>query len=852
MPCLLLAALVAFGQVQTTEARIAAASEWQRSNTPANWEKARVEFQALYEAMDASTEPRARCAILLGQGRAANQTRKPADGIRYLVDAEAACANDAPSRARAASALGVSHLLLNHPTDAEPALLRARQIWQGVADADVAETTRVENNLAHAYWLLGRLDQSEDAYRSVAALKQRGTDRFGYMLARTGVGNALLYQGDASGAREEYEAALAIARELKSARDEAQALNSVGYAQFQLGRLRDAMARYNEALPIWRRVAAQDGETMTLANIAWLRLSQHDWQAALDVYQKALELARKGDASRNLAYILHGIGNARLGLNQYGPAREAYEESLALKRGVKDRYGEAATLAQLAELRLRQGEAGTALQLAQESLELRRQMLDAPGEAATLALLARIEGKTDAALEHMRAAIAIVERQRGAITTAETRAAFFSTAQDYYRQWIEMLPGRAAETWAIEERRLARALLDELDQNRRMAPSRELNTLNKRLEALSRRLQNLPPASPEFQAVRKQMLAALSERDSMQTRLLPLTAGTEPLEPRAIQERLPVGTAMVHFSLGEKQARAWVVTRSNIRLVALGPASAIRAAGADYQKLSRLLLAPALPNARQLILVAPDELRGIPFAALPHPVTGKALIETHELSTVPSASVWAALQGKPRFAPGGKGFVVADPDYGVSHPIYAPLPFTREEWNYLTKLAPDRVESLTGATATADSLRGRKLGGYSWLHFAGHAEADTERGELGALILAGPSALRAYEISQWQLEAPVVVLNACETGLGEQVAGEGSLSLARAFLSAGARGVAATLWRIPDASAAELMRRFYDNLLVKRLAPAAALRQAQLALLHDPRFAEPRHWAAFQWIGPHQ
>jgi CHAT domain-containing protein len=127
-----------------------------------------------------------------------------------------------------------------------------------------------------------------------------------------------------------------------------------------------------------------------------------------------------------------------------------------------------------------------------------------------------------------------------------------------------------------------------------------------------------------------------------------------------------------------------------------------------------------------------------------------------------------------------------------------------------------------------------------------------------SLVLAGSAAsedpaadgwLEAWEIATHvRLEAELVTLSACQTGLGVPLAGEGSLGLTRAFLHAGARSVVSSLWRVADESTAVLMTRFYRELRAGR-SKDEALRRAQVALLRDRRWRDPYHWAAFQLQG---
>jgi len=109
--------------------------------------------------------------------------------------------------------------------------------------------------------------------------------------------------------------------------------------------------------------------------------------------------------------------------------------------------------------------------------------------------------------------------------------------------------------------------------------------------------------------------------------------------------------------------------------------------------------------------------------------------------------------------------------------------------------------------------------------------------------------LRLNDIYNIRIRRQLVVLSACRTAAGPQVKGEGVLSLTRAFLYAGARGVVASSWKVEDRASAELMQRFYDNLLVRGGTPAAALRAAQLSMMKDPRWSAVDNWAAFVYVG---
>jgi CHAT domain-containing protein len=109
--------------------------------------------------------------------------------------------------------------------------------------------------------------------------------------------------------------------------------------------------------------------------------------------------------------------------------------------------------------------------------------------------------------------------------------------------------------------------------------------------------------------------------------------------------------------------------------------------------------------------------------------------------------------------------------------------------------------------------------------------------------------MRLQEIFNLKLKADLVVLSACQTGLGKDVQGEGLVGMTRGFMYAGSPRVMVSLWNVNDQGTSVLMSQFYQQMLGKGLTPAAALRQAQLAMLQQPQYQSPYYWAAFTLQG---
>jgi CHAT domain-containing protein len=191
--------------------------------------------------------------------------------------------------------------------------------------------------------------------------------------------------------------------------------------------------------------------------------------------------------------------------------------------------------------------------------------------------------------------------------------------------------------------------------------------------------------------------------------------------------------------------------------------------------------------------------------------------------------------------------------------FYVPrLPGTRQEAEQIvTMVSPGERRLELDFAANRESATSAQLSQYRYVHFATHGLLNSVHPELSGLVfsLVNESGepqegfLLAHEIFNLKLSAEVVVLSACETGIGTAIKGEGLISLTRGFMYAGAPRVVVSLWGVSDLGTTELMVRFYQRMLKQGMPPAAALRSAQLSLMSEKRWASPYYWAPFTLQG---
>jgi CHAT domain-containing protein len=186
------------------------------------------------------------------------------------------------------------------------------------------------------------------------------------------------------------------------------------------------------------------------------------------------------------------------------------------------------------------------------------------------------------------------------------------------------------------------------------------------------------------------------------------------------------------------------------------------------------------------------------------------------------------------------------------------LPFTRQEAIRLLALTPKSSSfRAIDFQANRETVLSADLSQYRYVHFATHGVLDAERPGLSALVLSMVDAdgkaqdgfLRANDIFNLKLPAELVVLSACQTGLGKEIKGEGLVGLTRGFMYAGAARVVVSLWNVNDKATADLMAKFYEKMLKRGERPAAALRAAQVEMWRQKAWQSPYYWAAFTMQG---
>ena len=669
---------------------------------------------------------------------------------------------------------------------------------------------------------------------------------------------ALAYNrlGDAGRSIATFEQALPLARATHDVLMESNILNNLGIAYRRLGENERALAMYRRSLANRRAAGDPRGQMIALNNIGDLENERDAPTLALAYHRQALAFARQIGDVESTARALSNIGTTELQLGDAAHALEDERASLAMRERINDISGKGFALEGIGAALQRLGRLDEAADAFEQSLAIRRRIGEEYNQAESLFDLAQVErdrANYDTALAFASSAVDLDEQLRRRIDNPDLRLTFRARGQRYYEVLIDLLQTHAPATEPsaaldVSERARARVLLE--------------SVVGSRIDRS--RYDALPPA--------------------------------EPLTTAEIQRQvLDPGTVLLEFALGDDHSWLWAVTPATVTSIALPPRRdidalarrtyaqlSVAAAGGDAAAaLSRAILGGVANQLRttwrgkRLVIVPSGSLASVPFAALPVPGAHEAtsLAAGHEVVMAPSASVIAALRADASRRPHADGgvAVIADPVFdaddprvpvrraatstGARHsPAPARLSFSQQEAAAIAALAPrGSVFTATGFQATRAAVLGGALAGRRIVHIATHGVVDNSRPDRSALILSlvdrsgAPldGYVRQRDIYGMHLDADLVVLSACQTALGREMRGEGLIGMTRAFMYAGTPRVVASLWEVGDRATAELMTRFYEALLRRHLTAAAALREAQLEMAHDPRWSSPYYWAGF-------
>jgi CHAT domain-containing protein/tetratricopeptide (TPR) repeat protein len=786
--------------------------------------------------------------------------------------------------------LGLLTTELGDPSAAVKLLEQALEMRRRLGPDPVSEGS-ILNDLAVALGNLGELPEAIRRYTEALEHTRRAGD-----LASEA--NVLKNRATDLAALGQFERALADLREAKVLYGRLRDPGGEAISNFGIGNTlsyahqdEEALRYYRLALPVLERAGDERFAAFTLDRMGLCHLALHRYDEANHDFQVALEKLDRANDKRGAATTRMNLARTLLERGRPGEALEGLRGARDTLHELGDKAHEAEALTHMARAERALGQLDQARQHILQALQLVEQTRSSiVGSTARAAYLA-----TQHHCYELLVGV-LMDLHRRWPDAGWDAEAFRASESARARSLLELLADAQVDIRRDVPEKLReeeQALRGRIDGQRR-EQQRVLSHSHTAAEAdrLERTLEQL---EGDWEMVQSRMRASSARYETLTS---PFALSLEQVRTRVLDP----DSVLLEYFLGEEGSYAWVLSPHDLVSARLPGREVLeRAASRLYrtwsdpsgrdegrsaaQAFSRMVLGPLVSAVtdKRLLVVADGALQQIPFGALLDPRSGQPLLLQHEVVSLPSASTVALLRRPKaaRTAAGAQVAILADPVFDVSDPRLGgkghlqPAQLPADLLRSLEDTGLHRLERLAATGREAQSIVARAGVGKSFsalgflanrptalgadvaaarvVHLASHALLDPKRPELSGIVLSLLDAegkpqdgfLAVGDVSRMRLEAELVVLSACRTGLGKEVRGEGLLGLTRAFMHAGAPRVVASLWRVSDQATAALMDRFYQALLVERVAPAAALRSAQLALRSQRRFSAPFAWAGF-------
>jgi len=721
------------------------------------------------------------------------------------------------------------------------------------------------------------------------------------------LGNRQQTAADFVGALKLYDDAEARAERSGDLLINAAVVGNSGLLYDRLNNYDLASLQLRRAIGLYRKAGNARGVLRNLRNLAEIETGAGDLAPAEATLREIDQQLRQHFDARVAAYS--DVTRARIAIWQHraGPAERFAARALRAARTIGDEKLTQSAVQTLGNAHAERRHYLEALPLYDEAIRLAKSVNDNDAywrlrsdQADALHHLGRIDQAKAACLD----AIDVIE---GIGTTVPRggldQQSFAQDSRFLYREMFRLVAGSdpsAALEW--EERGRSRALLSflsrgrtvpdseltERERNEQRLTEQALNDANRKL--LRARIQK--PAERKIAELTGAVKRARLERDVLTSRLdrdhpgASLTRG-ELSRPSMdeLRRSIPADGVLLEYILDGEHCWVVATTRDHApRIVAINSneaavdrkvarfiallAGAQPAVSSLSRELYGLLVGPVtseLRSKRTICFVPDGSLWRLPFQALLGD-DGRYLVEHHPLFYAPSAAVLAWYASHRPESAARPVLAIGDPDLGGMGKASSrrdrtlrPLPDAEREARAVASIYGGTSLPLTGAAATESRFKSLAPQ-FRILHLATHGTFDNQQPMYSNVVLApGGSDDGLLEAREWiglGIRADLVVLSGCETGRGMAIGGEGVVGMSWALLAAGCPTAVVTQTDVPE-SAAALMIEFHRRLANRSKrggafdprAATEALRDAQLAMLRDKRYAEPFHWAGFMLIG---
>lgn len=836
--------------------------------TQGNKEQAVNYYSQALTLAKAKNDSLATSATLIGLGALSDAIGEKQQALNYYeqVLPLAAASHNERLSATLFNNLGLIYKSLGENQQAnnyyQQALLKAR------ASSDRKNEATILHNLANCFDLPEENKEVLDSLEQALKLERELKDHNGEIYTLSALGSVKYRLGAQPEALEYQQQALKLAVAYHNRRGEALAFNGLGLSYQALEQPTQALNYLNQALPNWRLMNDHSGIAVTLYNIAQIERNNGNYKEALVQIKLAIaevEAIRARVVNQNLRAtffasvqdfyelyidVLMRLQEKDSTANYQSQALEVSEQARA--RSLVEMLAEANADIRSGitpELRERERKLQQQINTCEQNrlnlffAEQSQKEIDIANEESDKLLLEYQRLETEIRLKSPRYA-ALTQPQH--LTLAEIQAQLTDDTMllEYY------LGNERSYLWVVTKTNLKSFILPKQSKIDEIAQSLYLLLIERSTAIDQVKIGKI--TTEQYATLVKQADAKYPELAAQLSELILKPATQELTKPRILVvgdgalQYIPFNILTDPSTLVNSQpgqfGQPLIVNHEIVNLPSISALVELRRNSASHPRAPKLVAMLADPIFEE----SDERIKEIKL---------KVTNNSSNVTTTPAPSNLTETTKRELIHP-ANGTTLTDKYLKIVR-----LPYTAEEARQITSLVAekDTLKAL-GLMANRAIATSTELSQYQYVHFATHGYLDPDRPELSALLLSfynekgegQDGFLRMHEIFNLNLPAEMVVLSACETGLGKEIKGEGIVGLTRSFMYAGAMRVVVSLWNINDKATAELMARFYQKVITQKMRPAAALRAAQLELLENTKYQAPYYWAAFTLQGEWQ
>lgn len=804
---------------------------------------------------------------------------------------------------------------------------KALQFFQGIDNPRRVAITL--NNIGSIYNSLSLYDKALDHFNRSLKIRQDIGNVNLLATIYNNIADVQMELGHFSQALVSYQKTLEYRDQAGDIQGRAITLNNLGLLYKNLGEYERALDYYEQSLAVSEEVSGMASVATTTRNIAMILLEEGQHERAAELCLKAMELRKEIGNPYDIATSLNDM--IRIELEGGNPeSAEIFVRELETIADSTGNYGFYKDTYQWhGKIANRKGKLRAAIAHHRRAYEYSR-YLPSRQQIHPLKELARAYHRagSDSALVYGQKAVSIIEEHRSrAGAVSDLRSGYFERHSGFYidlASWLLTYRQDYGEAYRMVELAKARSLSDELaeaalniEQHLPEEVRIEQNEMKRRIDELYAELEAVNDPA-RMSSIQREIRNAELNFAAFQNRIRSEYPEFDKLEvpsPVSVEEAQALNdneTAVLEYAVSGNHLIMFLITRDRVHaeqvavrdersdsleielteqvaefrdaILSNAPLPELEEYSAPLYDMLIKPFEDELDGYKNLVIVPDGPLAYLPFEALRN--SGRYLIESHRIKYEPSFTGLTLLK-EPEQTPAMELLAVAGSQFGngregIRRSSLSALPSTLTEVDSIASHF-QRVSVLKDDGVSEERIKELLRGNsYRYIHLASHGIIDEDRPARSGLQLSPgdeitasskeDGMLRSSEIYGLNLTSDMVVLSACNTGLGKLVKGEGMLGLQRSFFYAGVSTVVVSLWSVYDRSTANFMNIFYRNLLEEHEKEdpgwwehflrwtgweqsipfgyrAAAMHRTKLEMIRHPLFNHPVYWAPFIVVG---